>query len=228
MKTVVISDCHIGAMEADIGALLAFLDQLDCDRLLIAGDLWELWTRRPSFLSAYFRPCVLAFEGARKRGIRVEYLLGNHDETYLNDPLIPLDIMPVVGRMEIPLPCGRKLAVIHGHEYDHLIKWYYPLMRLGYWAKQVISGFAYVEHASLSSKKSHKDYSKLASAMHWEACRTYRQLGYAGLIMGHTHSPIFHQFGDFTFADAGDWKGSNTYVEVDTGAVSLNTFKRLK
>jgi UDP-2,3-diacylglucosamine pyrophosphatase LpxH len=224
MRTVVISDCHIGAKDADTAALVSFLRRLECDRLLIAGDLWELWTRRPAYLSAHFHPCVQAFEEVRRHGTRIEYLLGNHDEGYLRDPLMPADIMPVVGRMELSLPNGRHLAVIHGHEYDHLIKWYYPWMRLGYWAKQALSRVMEVERLSLSSKKGHARYSNLTSAMHWEACRAYRQLGYAGLIMGHTHCPIYKESGDFLFVNAGDWKGSNTFVEIDEGRIELKSF----
>jgi UDP-2,3-diacylglucosamine pyrophosphatase LpxH len=225
MRTVVISDCHIGALDSDVNALLHFLRQLDCDRLLIAGDLWELWLHRSTYMYGRFSECRTAFEALRKRDVRIEYLLGNHDDTYMSSPLLPLDLLPVVTHMEIELQDGRKLAVIHGHEYDYLIKWYYPLMRVGYWVKQALGSLTQFERSSVSSKKGHKRYTELVESIHREASKAYQQLGYAGLILGHTHFPVHRQSENFLLVNAGCWKGSNTFVEVEGDQVDLKHFE---
>ena len=46
-RTAWISDVHLGTRANNVGALLQFLRDYDCDKLYIVGDLIDIWQLRP-------------------------------------------------------------------------------------------------------------------------------------------------------------------------------------
>lgn len=226
MRTVIISDCHVGAAESDVEALYSFLAAIECDRLIIAGDLWDLWVRKPGYLHSHYRRFIWSFEYMKERGVQAEYMLGNHDAEYLDDPFISLELLPVVERAEVKLGPNRTLAVIHGHQYDRTIKSYAPWLRLAYRLEQCWRFMLHKDpkYFALAELEAHPCYEKMVRGMHAAAQADYKRKGYAGVVMGHTHWPEHIKGSDFQFVNLGDWKGHNTYAQVDDDKVELLSF----
>jgi UDP-2,3-diacylglucosamine pyrophosphatase LpxH len=42
-RTAFISDIHLGTRECRAAYLLDFLERLDCERLVLVGDVFDLW-----------------------------------------------------------------------------------------------------------------------------------------------------------------------------------------
>ena len=82
-KTIVISDAHLGKDAAAAEFLLEFLQNVECERLIGAGDMLEGWglgkKRRKPLLEMHAR-CMDALNAHAASGTDVIMLRGNHDE----------------------------------------------------------------------------------------------------------------------------------------------------
>lgn len=80
MKTVLFSDLHFGYErfnKAEFEGFLAYLqNQSDASRLLILGDIFDLWRADPIDSVSYAWPYI---EKLRSLGIETHYIIGNHD-----------------------------------------------------------------------------------------------------------------------------------------------------
>jgi UDP-2,3-diacylglucosamine pyrophosphatase LpxH len=230
MKTVVISDCHIGSARCQPAALICFLDHLECDRLIIAGDFWELWWDEPGRLRLLYPYLSDCLTDLAKKGTRLEYVLGNHDSGYVDDPIMPLDLLPVVKQAEIDLGAEGKVAVIHGHEFDQVFLKRYPWYRLSFsldeWLRRKLGkGLPGLRRRSLSDFTDQSKYRAVLQRVHDTAAKAYHEKGYQALIMGHTHFPALQDYGGFLLVNAGDWMSSLTWAEVDGDQVTLRFYK---
>lgn len=82
-KTIVISDTHLGKKAASAAFLFEFLQHVECERLILNGDIIEGWGlkthKRVPFPEMHAR-CLDALNALSARGCEVIYLRGNHDE----------------------------------------------------------------------------------------------------------------------------------------------------
>ena len=77
MKRVVISDLHIGSKYSKEEKLIEFLQSLECDELILAGDIID-FIKVPSFTEhsgALFK-LLDNFEN------KIIYIIGNHDISF--------------------------------------------------------------------------------------------------------------------------------------------------
>ncbi len=52
LRSVFISDVHLGSRDCRAAELLNFLDSIEVDNLFLVGDIIDLWSLRRSFLLA--------------------------------------------------------------------------------------------------------------------------------------------------------------------------------
>ena len=111
MKRVIVSDTHIGTKFYKSEELLQFLDTVDCDELILAGDIID-FIKIPVFTER----CLQIIE-KMKKAKKIVYVVGNHDEGLLG--LVGKKVMGVefVNRYEFEEDV-RKFRVEHGDEYD--------------------------------------------------------------------------------------------------------------
>jgi UDP-2,3-diacylglucosamine pyrophosphatase LpxH len=228
MKTIVLSDCHIGSPEANIVKLNRFLLSLECNRLILAGDFWDLWDKSSSDIRRDHKGTIDLLYKLIAKGTKVEYILGNHDDSYLKDPIIPLTDVPVINKFEEAMPDGKRIAIIHGHEFDFIYQKHYWLYRVFAWvnrmAKQTvgISNNNFAKQQTCTNLKG-KKYSDTVQKIHEKAQKVYKKKGFNYLIMGHTHAPMHSLERDHTceFYNAGDWKIHNSYISIEDDKITL-------
>ena len=121
-KTVVISDVHLGAPHSKVREVSEFLSAVDCDRLIMNGDIIDGWQLKNSndkwntSHSAFFRVIMKMME---KHGTEVIYVSGNHDDFL--DPLVPSRLFNIRFVNEYILKEeGHSYIVIHGHAFDSI------------------------------------------------------------------------------------------------------------
>ena len=125
-RSIFISDIHFGTRDCKAEELNNFLKHNTCDTLYLVGDIidaWKIqqnkWRWKQSHTNAIRR--IL---GHAKRGTRVVYIAGNHDE-FLR-PLIPYGMG--FGQVEIVNQCehvgldGKRYLVTHGDLFDGISK----------------------------------------------------------------------------------------------------------
>lgn len=82
MTVAVIADCHIAGPGGSPEPLLEQLEELDgesCRRLVLLGDLFQVWVAGRQYETAEIRGVVDALVRLRGRGVRLDYIEGNRD-----------------------------------------------------------------------------------------------------------------------------------------------------
>lgn len=229
-KTIVLSDCHLGSPESNYRDLNRFLARLECDRLILLGDAWDLWDMSTDDIRKNFSDTIMLLRKLLDDGTKICLILGNHDDDYFEDPIMPLSEIPVKRHADILLPSGKKLALIHGHEFDPLVKDSYGLSRFLAWVNKTARGVFGLSWKSFKRKDcvdlSGKSYSDTVREIHKKARDAYSKYGYDALIMGHTHCPTVDRAMDpIEFYNSGDWKWSNTYIEILGDDIRVKRFQ---
>jgi len=80
LRSVFISDVHLGSRDSRAGELLQFLASVEVDYLFLVGDIIDFWSLRKNFYWPQQHNEVLrAILGKAREGARVIYVPGNHD-----------------------------------------------------------------------------------------------------------------------------------------------------
>jgi UDP-2,3-diacylglucosamine pyrophosphatase LpxH len=234
-RSVFISDIHLGFRGCSADYLLDFLHSIETDNLYLVGDIIDLWSLKKSFFWPQAHNNVIrTILGKAKRGTRVVYIPGNHDSVFRE-----YDGM-VFGNVEIRLEAvhetadGRRLLVLHGDEFDSVIKASPMLEALGNRAYAFILrlnryvnffrrrfGFPYWSIAAYLKHKVKNAVSYIANfeqALADEA----RRRGVDGMVCGHIHRADIATIDGVLYCNDGDWVEScTTLTEDDSGRLSL-------
>lgn len=250
-RTLFISDFHLGASESRADELRRFLRRVDCDTIYLVGDILDLWClkRRWHWPEANNRVVNRLLKFA-KRGTRVVYIPGNHDETLRKYDGLRFGGIEIALEAEHCTADGRTYLVTHGDEFDLVVR-HAPLL-------SAIGGHAYdgllkinrrfnslrallgLEYWSLSSflklkvKSACKYISKFEDAVIAEAKRRE----FDGVICGHVHKVADVRgsggsgsvCGGVHYLNCGEWvEGSHAVVEYDDGRMeAIDAFELTK
>lgn len=213
MKTVIISDLHVGSCDSDHKAILSFLLTIECDQLILDGDVWELWDKDADEIKEQHGCIVERIMMLMILGKKVIYTEGNHDN---KDPKHPVIVHLQQKKSFEFEDNGKKILVIHGHQFDSFL-WRWFQISLFYIGKVfcALLGKPY--------RYIHKSSKSAAAKLKRQVIEKY-QGKYDVVVVGHTHAPEYEKSGSFEFANSGDWKGSNSYIVIEDGVTTLNFF----
>ncbi|HMI37440.1 MAG TPA: UDP-2,3-diacylglucosamine diphosphatase, partial [Steroidobacteraceae bacterium] len=123
LRSVFLSDVHLGARECRADLLLDFLHRVHMEQLFLVGDIIDVWNMRRDFYWPQLHNNVLrTLLGKAKHGTRIIYVPGNHDEEFRD-----LD-GTVFGNLEVHRDYvhttrrGQRMLVAHGDEFDAHVK----------------------------------------------------------------------------------------------------------
>src|SRR3990170_7525456 len=123
VRSIFVSDVHLGCRHSQAELLLSFLKEHTCDNLYLVGDIIDGWKLHRGFhWNDTYTLVVRRIFGMVKRGTVVRYVAGNHDE-FLRDYMDELQTA-LTGHIEIAdeflhqTADGRQLLVIHGDRFD--------------------------------------------------------------------------------------------------------------
>jgi len=121
-RSIFISDIHLGTRDCKAAELLDFLKHNKCDTLYLVGDILDFWKIQQNkwHWKQSHSNVVLKILKLAKKGTRVVYISGNHDD-FLR-PLIPYQInfgdIEICNQIEHIGVDGRRYLVIHGDMFD--------------------------------------------------------------------------------------------------------------
>ena len=131
-RAVFISDIHLGMRSAQADALLDFLRHIECETLYLVGDIVDFWKvkRGPHWPQSHNDVLQKLLRKARK-GTRVVFIPGNHDDG-LRD-YCPMNFGGIELRREAihEGANGRRYLVMHGDEFDVVVRYARWLAFLG-------------------------------------------------------------------------------------------------
>jgi UDP-2,3-diacylglucosamine pyrophosphatase LpxH len=237
-RAIFISDLHLGTPGCQAEALLEFLKTHSCDTLYLVGDIIDGWQlRRKWYWPQAHNDVVQKLLRKARKGCRVVYVPGNHDEFARDFLDHSFGGVEVVEHAVHVTATGKKLWVIHGDYFDGVIqfaKWLayvgdtlYELalkanrhlnymrgrMGLPYWSLS-----AYLK---LKVKKAVNFISDFEVAVAHEA----KKLGYDGVVCGHIHHAEIRDIDGILYCNDGDWVESlSTLVEHADGRLEILTF----
>ena len=220
-----------------------FLKHNTCETLYLVGDIidaWKIQQNRWRWKQSHTN-VIRRVLGHAKRGTRVIYVAGNHDE-FLR-PLIPYGIgfgmVEVVNQAEHIGLDGRHYLVTHGDLFDGITRitpWLSFLGdRLYDFVLNLNSRFNWIRHRlgfgywSLSRYLKYRVKKAVDFVFQFEVnLATYcRKKGYDGVICGHIHHAEIKEINGVTYMNDGDWVESMTaLVEHHDGRWEIVTWTK--
>ena len=236
-RTVFISDVHLGTRGCRSDFLIDFLRRVSCEKLFLVGDIIDGWRLRKSWYWDEACDEVLRLIVAHARaGTEVTYIPGNHDEMFRAWLPMGLEVAGIRLRAEAVHVTAddRRLLVMHGDEFDSVVRYAKFLALLGDWAYAVALdvntwfnaarrrlGYPYW---SLSAwlKRQVKEAVKAIDRFEGALAGEARRRGLDGVVCGHIHHAEMREVGGVLYINDGDWVESCTaLVEHGDGRLEL-------
>ncbi len=235
-RTGWISDVHLGTRGSNAEALLEFLRENEFETLYVVGDLIDVWSlRRGIYWPQSHNDVVQKLLRAARKGTRVIYIPGNHDE-FVSGFLGSYGNIQVCNRAIHTTADGRRILVIHGHELDTVvqnIKWLAHIGDVGYQLLLKLNtpintirrrlGFGYWSLSAYVKKRVKNAVSfvgKFEDAIIRFSCEDKVD----AVLCGHIHTAAIREEGETAYYNSGDWVESRTaLVEDFDGKIHLLT-----
>jgi UDP-2,3-diacylglucosamine pyrophosphatase LpxH len=234
LRTLFLSDLHLGSRFCRADALLELLCRVQPEQIYLVGDILDSWR-----LKRYWRwpkvydEIVHRLLELSREGTRVLYLPGNHDQ-FLRRFLDHWGRFEVRDSVVHRCADGRRLLVLHGDQFDRSEQRFPVLSIVG---ASLYEGLLACDQAlnwclgglgmrrrrfSASLKAAVKNRVKRASNFESSLLKSMLAHGCAGVVCGHIHQPRLLDTGTMIYANTGDWIESCTaVVELPSGELQL-------
>jgi UDP-2,3-diacylglucosamine pyrophosphatase LpxH len=234
-RTVFISDLHLGTPGCRAEDLLDFLKASTCEHLYLVGDIIDGWQlRRRWYWPQAHNDVVQKLLRAARKGCRVTFVPGNHDEFARGFIGHQFGGIEVVDEAVHVTADGKRLWVTHGDYFDGVIqhaKWlayvgdnlYEFTLKLNRYLNHLRAKFG-LPYWSLSAylklkvKKAVSFINDFEQAVAHEA----RKNGHQGVVCGHIHHAEIREIDGVLYCNDGDWVESLTaLVEHHDGRLEI-------
>jgi UDP-2,3-diacylglucosamine pyrophosphatase LpxH len=217
-RTLFISDVHLGTKGCQADRLLDFIRHHDAETIYLVGDIVDGWALRSSwYWSQAHNDVVQKLLRKARKGARIVYVPGNHDEFLRDYCGVHFGGVEVVKQAIHTAADGRRYLVIHGDHFDLVVtqaRWLALLGSKAYDAAILVNrvfnalrrrlGFPYW---SLSQWAKHKVKNAVNYIGQFEktlAEEAHRH-GADGVICGHIHHAVIHDEFGISYVNCGDW-----------------------
>ena len=234
-RTIWISDIHLGTKGCKADKLLDFLKKTESDQLYLVGDIIDGWRlKRSWYWPQAHNDAVQKILRKARKGTHVVFVPGNHDEFARDFADHNFGGVEVVNKVIHETANGKRLLVIHGDEFDVVVryaKWlavlgdgaYTALLAFNNWFNKVRTHFNR-PYWSLSAylKLKVKNAVKYIAEYEEAIARAARMEGVDGVVCGHIHHAEMRQIDGILYCNDGDWVESCTaLVEHSDGRLEL-------
>jgi UDP-2,3-diacylglucosamine pyrophosphatase LpxH len=228
LRTVFISDIHLGFKGCSAELLLDFLHHVEMDYLFLVGDIIDVWSMKKSiFWPQSHINVVRTILGKAKRGTKVVFVPGNHDDVFREFD------GAAFGNLEIHkeyVHCGargRRMLVLHGDEFDSVVKCSPWLAKLGSNIYDILLAINPIinkarrrfdlPHWSLSSylKGKAKTAVQYIGSFEDAVAQAARKRGVDMVVCGHIHHAEIRDINGVLYCNDGDWVESCTSLVED-------------
>jgi UDP-2,3-diacylglucosamine pyrophosphatase LpxH len=212
-----------------------FLRSVQCEKLYLVGDIIDGWRlRRSWYWDAYHDEVIRLILRMARHGTEVIYVPGNHDEIFRDWLGLEIAGVRLTKEAEHIAADGRRFLVIHGDEFDGVIRYAKFLAHMGDWAYDaaltVNRWFNFLRRRlgypywSLSQwlKRQVKEAVKAIDRFETALAHEARSRGMDGVICGHIHHAEMRMIHGILYLNDGDWVESCTaLVEHHDGRFEL-------
>lgn len=242
LRTVFLSDVHLGSRDCRASELLEFLSTIEVDHLYLVGDIVDFWSLRKSFYWPQEHNEVLrAILGMARDGTDVTYIPGNHDEELREFCGSVFGNLRIRRRFIHSTADGREFLVLHGDEFDTAVKcsrWlascgaaaYDLTMRLNRVMNSVRRHFG-LGYWSLAGylKLRLPNAVRYVEAFEHAAAQAAIRRDLDGVVCGHIHRAGIREIDGVVYCNDGDWVESCTALTEDlNGRLSIWSWHELR
>ncbi len=235
LRSIFISDVHLGTQGCQARALLSFLKSNPSDHLYLVGDIIDGWQlRRRWYWPQEHNDVVQKILRRVRKGCHVVFVPGNHDEFVRHFVDHHFGGVEVVSEAVHTTADGRRLWVVHGDLYDGVIqyaKWlaylgdtlYEFTLRLNRHLNSLRARLG-LPYWSLSQYLKHRVKGAVSFISSFEAAvaAEARKRGLDGVVCGHIHRAEMREIDGTLYCNDGDWVESLTaLVEHQDGRLEI-------
>jgi UDP-2,3-diacylglucosamine pyrophosphatase LpxH len=242
VKTVIISDVHLGTPDCKIREVNHFLKHTRCERLILNGDIIDAWKLKQTgyWPKSHTRFVRLILKKLEKKDTDVVYLRGNHDDVLANFMPVTFEKFSIIEDFIHETPRGKYL-VLHGDVFDTITKNFVFLAYIGDWGYGQLMRLNRLynkwrawqgkEYYSLSKAVKARVKQAVSHISNFEGhiAKLAKSRDCVGVMCGHIHTAADRMIGDIHYLNSGDWVESLTaIVEHFDGRFELIEFSEFK
>ena len=224
MKTLVISDTHIGSKGCQTEQILELLKDNSYERYILVGDIIDGWlfTKYKKFSYEHTRVIRRLLKLSKNK--EIIWISGNHDEFLRKYTPIELGNIKVVDEYT-----EDGIWFCHGDKYDGIVKmhWLGMLGSVGYDLAIVIDRFLKRFNKNTSLSKFLKDNVKAAVSFmvdfENEMVRQAKKRNCHTVVCGHIHTPDDKEIDGVRYLNCGDWIENNSFIVYSNNKLTLCT-----
>lgn len=224
-RALFLSDVHLGTKGCQAELLLEFLRHHDADTIYLVGDIVDGWRLKQTwYWPQSHNDVVQKLLRKARKGSRVIYIPGNHDEflrKYYGSHFGGVEVVETAIHEGAD---GRRYLVIHGDFFDMVVRHAKWLALLGDWAYET----ALMLNTHLNAVRRHLGLSYWSLSA-WAKLRVKNAVNFIGrfedtlsaeaakhkvdgVICGHIHHAAMHEMNGVAYINTGDWVESCTAI----------------
>ena len=224
VEAIFISDVHIGSRGCNSKELVKTLKKYQPENVFIVGDFIDGWLlKRRHYWTQDYTNLIRKILSYSKKGTKVIYITGNHDEFIRNYVPLSLDSnIEIVNEYQ-----WNNYYIVHGDLYDGIVsmRWLGILGSIGYEmaikVDRLIKRLGYKWSLSKWAKSSVKNAVKFITSFENQLVYQTKRRGCKGVICGHIHKPENKMIDGIHYLNCGDWIENNSYIIFNDGEFKL-------
>lgn len=224
VEALFISDIHLGSEGCDAKSVLEVLKKYEPETLILVGDIIDGWLLSKRFYWPQEHTNVIRkILSYSKKGTKVIYVPGNHDEFLRNYLEFSFGNIEVHNEYIF-----NDAFIVHGDAYDGIVQlnWLGMLGSFGYEIAIIIDRnlkkFGYKKSISKWLKEKLKEAVKFITDFEKELVKQAKSRNCTSVICGHIHKAEDKNIDGIRYMNTGDWVESKTYITYNKGEYKVH------
>ena len=241
LDILVISDLHLGTYGAEADEVLAYLNSINANKIVINGDFVDIMLFNKRFWPSSHMKVIKYFLDLISQGKEIYYVTGNHDELMRKFLNFKIQNFKIVNQIVLETAKG-KVWIFHGDVFDFSIQTQWLTKLAGFLYDYMIIFNSWINkkimrplgRKRLNFSKTIKSNVKTAvqyfANFEMKAAEVAQKNGYKYVVCGHIHTPKIESFNingeEVIYMNSGDWLESLSSLEYADNKWSIYMHKR--
>jgi UDP-2,3-diacylglucosamine pyrophosphatase LpxH len=241
LDILVISDLHLGTYGSEADEVLAYLDTINANKIVINGDFVDIMLFNKRFWPSSHMKVIKYFLDLISQGKEIYYVTGNHDELMRKFLNFKIQNFKIVNQIVLDTAKG-KVWIFHGDVFDFSIQTQWLTKLAGFLYDYMIIFNSWINkkimrplgRKRLNFSKTIKSNVKTAvqyfANFEMKAAEVAQKNGYKYVVCGHIHTPKIESFNingeEVIYMNSGDWLESLSSLEYAENKWSIYMHKR--
>ena len=241
LDILVISDLHLGTYGSEADEVLAYLDTINANKIVINGDFVDIMLFNKRFWPSSHMKVIKYFLDLISQGKEIYYVTGNHDELMRKFLNFKIQNFKIVNQITLDTAEG-KVWIFHGDVFDFSIQTQWLTKLAGFLYDYMIIFNSWINkkimrplgRKRLNFSKTIKSNVKTAvqyfANFEMKAAEVAQKNGYKYVVCGHIHTPKIESFNingeEVIYMNSGDWLESLSSLEYADNKWSIYMHKR--